>query len=59
MATSGSTKSQFEIFYGEKPNIIGSLSEFGRITYVTKRNKTKKQITYKTHKASLDGYTDH
>ena len=38
-----STNNLFEICYGEKPKIIGSFSEFGRSTYVTKgktqRNK--------------------
>ena len=45
MATTGSTKSPFEIFYGEKPKIIGLFSEFGRIAYVTKWVKLKKYMT--------------
>ena len=36
--------------------IIGSLSEFGRIEYVTKWDKLKKKITDKTFKAMLVGY---
>ena len=36
MATTGSTTSPFKTFYGGKPNIIGSLSYFGRIGYITK-----------------------
>ena len=44
MATIGSTKSPFEIFYGEKPKIVGSFSEFGRISYVTKWDKLKKYM---------------
>ena len=36
MDTAGSTTSPFEIFYGEKPKIIGSFSESGRVGYVTK-----------------------
>ena len=36
MANTGITKSPFEIFYGEKQEIIGSFSEFGRIAYSTK-----------------------
>ena len=31
MATTGSTTSPFEIFYGEKPKTIGSFSGFERI----------------------------
>ena len=50
MATMGSTTSPFENFYGEKPNIIGSFSEFGRIGYVTKWYKLKKKIIDKTFK---------
>ena len=56
MATKGSTKSPFEIFYGQKPNIIGSFSEFGRIAYVTKRENIKKQMTDKTYKTIMVGY---
>ena len=37
MDTTGSTTIPFENSYGEKPRIIGLLSEFGRIGYVTKR----------------------
>ena len=58
MATMGSTTSPFENFYGEKLNIIGSFSEFGRIGYVTKWDKLKKKITDKTFKAIVFGYTD-
>ena len=58
MATTGSTTSPFKTFYGEKPKIIGSFSEFGRIGCVTKRYKLKKKITDKTFKAIVFGYTD-
>ena len=37
MANMGSMKIPFEIFYGEKPKIIGSFSDFGCIDYVAKR----------------------
>ena len=56
MTTTGSTTSPFIIFYGEKPNIIGSFLEFRRIEYVTKREKFKKQMTGKLFKAILVGY---
>ena len=56
MANTGSTKSPFENFYGEKPKIIGSFLEFGRIYYVNKRVKNKKKITDKTYKAIMVGY---
>ena len=36
MSTTGSTTSPFEIFYGEKLKIIGLLSDFGCIGYVSK-----------------------
>ena len=46
MATKGSTTS------------IGLFSEFGRIGYVTKRDKFRKQMTDKTFKAIMVGYSD-
>ena len=58
MAITGSTISPFENFYGEKTKIIGSFSEFGRIGYVTKRYKFKKQIIGKTFKAIMVGYSN-
>ena len=56
--TMGSTNSPFENFHGEKPNIIGSFSWFGRITYVTKWGKLKKEMEDNTEKAIMVGYTD-
>ena len=56
MATMGSTKIPFEKFHGEKPNIIGLFSEFGRITYVTKQDKFKKQVTDKNFNAIMVVY---
>ena len=53
MATTGSTKIPFEIFYGEKPKIIGSFLEFGRIAYVTKWGKPKKNMIKKMYKAIM------
>ena len=47
MDTTGSTTSPFQKTYGEKPNIIGLFSEFGRIGYVNKQYKFKKKITDK------------
>ena len=44
--------------YEEKPKIIGLLSEFGRIGYVTKREKFKKKMTDKTFKPILVGYVE-
>ena len=58
MATTGSTTSLFEKFYGENPKIIGLFSEFGRIGYVTKRDKFKKQMADKTSNAIMVGYSD-
>ena len=55
METTGSTKSPFENFYGEKKEIIGSFSEFVANTYVTEREKIKIQMTEKTHKAIMVG----
>ena len=46
-----STKSPFECFYGGKPKIIGLLSEFGRIVYVTNRENIKNQMKDKKYKA--------
>ena len=56
--TKGSTKSPFEIFYGEKSKIIGLFSYFGRIAYVTKRENIKKQMKDKTYKPIVVGRTD-
>ena len=58
MATTGSTTSPFENLFGEKPKIIGLLSEFGRIGYVIKLDKFKKQMTDKTFKAIMVGYSE-
>ena len=58
MANTGSTTSPFKKIYGEKPEIIGSFSEFGRIGYVTKQDKFNKQMTEKTFKAIMVGYAD-
>ena len=56
MAPTGSTTSPFENFYGEKPNIVGSLLEFGRIRYITKQEKFKNQMTDKKFKVIMVGY---
>ena len=58
MANTGSTTSPFESFIGENPKITGSFSEFGRIIYVTKRDKFKKKMTDKCFNAIMVGYTD-
>ena len=52
IATTGITTSSFENSYGEKPNIIGLFLEFGRIGYLPKREKFKKQMTEKNPKKS-------
>ena len=48
MYTTVNTTSPFKKIYGEKPKIFGSISEFGRIGYITKRYKFRKQMIYKT-----------
>ena len=58
MATTGITTSPFKAFYGEKFNIVGSFSEFGRIGYVTIRDKFRKQMTDKEFKAIMAGYSE-
>ena len=58
MATTVSTTNPFENSYEEKPKIIGSFSEFGRIGYVAKRDKFKKQITDNTFKEIMVVYAD-
>ena len=58
MAAMGSTTSPFETLYGEKPKIVGLFLEFGRIGYVTKRDKFRKQMTVKTFKSIAVGYVD-
>ena len=47
-----------ENLYVEKTKITGSLSYFGRIAYVTKREKIKKQIMDKTYKVTMVGYAE-
>ena len=49
MGTTGCMKSAFDIFYGEKRNIIGFFSQFGRIVYVNKSEKIKKQTKENTY----------
>ena len=51
LATTGSTTIPFGNFYGEKPKIVGSFLEFGRIGYVTKWENCKKQMTEKIFKS--------
>ena len=58
MATTGSTKSPFEKFYGEKMKNIDLLLEFGRAGFVTKRQNVKKQMTDKTFKTIMVGYEE-
>ena len=47
-----------ENLYVEKTKITGSLSDFGRIAYVTKKEKIRKQIREKTYKVIMVGYAD-
>ena len=58
MAVTGSLTSPFGYLYGNKPKIIGLLSDFGRIAYITKIEKIKKHMTEKTHMTIMVGYTD-
>ena len=58
MATIGSTTSPLEIIYGEKPKIVGLFLGFGRIGYITKQEKFRKQITDKTFKVIMVVYSD-
>ena len=58
MDNTGSTKIPSRNFYGEKSKIIGSFSEFGRIGYVTKREKIKKHMIDKTFKEIMVRYAD-
>ena len=51
-------KNSVENFHGDKPNIIDSLSEFGRITYITKQYAFKKQITDNTFKDIMGVYRE-
>ena len=57
-ATTRSHKISFGIFYGEKTKIIGSFLEFGRIGYITKRDKFMKKMIDKTFKASMVVYPE-
>ena len=58
METIRSTKIPFEIFYGEKLKIIGLLSEFLRITYITNRENIKIHMKDKTYKSIMVGYAE-
>ena len=58
MDTAVSTKIPFENIYGDKPKIIGLFSEFGRIVYINKREKIKKEMMENTYKAIMVGYAD-
>ena len=58
IAATDSTTSPFENLYGENPKIIGLFSEFGRIGYVTKRDKFKKKMIDKTFRSIIVGYAD-
>ena len=54
----GSIKRTFINLYKKKPKIIGLFSYFGRIVFVTKQDKFKKQMTDKTFKAIMVGYAN-
>ena len=56
MPPTGSTKIPYEIFYGEKPKIIGLFSEFGRVAYVMKRGGIRRYIKDKRCKGIMVGY---
>ena len=50
-------KSHLEFSTGKK-KIIGLLSEFGRIAYVTNTEKIRKQMKENTYNSILVGYAD-
>ena len=58
MSTTGNTRGLFEIFYGEKPKIIGQFSEFGRIVYIIKRESIRGKMKDKTSKAIRVKYSE-
>ena len=49
-------KIPFKIFYGEKPKIVVSFSEFVHIAYITKQDKFNNQIIDKTFKSIMVVY---
>ena len=57
MATSGSTKSANELFYGRKSSFVCHLIEFGRIRYITRRDtKIKGKLSERAIKCIMVGY---
>ena len=58
MANTGSTRSPFKHFHVGKPKTIGLFLELGRIGFVAKQEKFKKQITDKTSKAIIVVYSN-
>ena len=58
MANTGSTTSPLKNINRKKLKIIGLFLEFGRIGYVTKQEKFKKQITGNKFKAIMVEYQD-
>ena len=56
MATSRSVKSANELFYGEKPSFLYHMVEFGRVGYVTKREKISGKFEDRAIKCVFVGY---
>ena len=56
MATSRSVKSANEFFYGKKPSFLYHMVEFGRVGYVTKREKISGKLEDRAVKCVFVGY---
>ena len=48
----------YKMFYNKKPTVYSNLQPFGRIGYVTKRNKIKKKFSEKSVKSICLGHAN-
>jgi hypothetical protein len=56
MASSTHETTAYEMLHNKKPTVYANLQPFGRIGYVTKRNKIKKKISEKSVKCICLGH---
>jgi hypothetical protein len=51
----GETQSPFQLFYGQDPQVLGTLVEWGRVGYVTNREKMQAKLENKANKMVMVG----
>ena len=57
-ASSTHDTTAYKMFYNKKPTVYANLQPFGRIGYVTKRNKIRKKFSEKSVKCNCLGHAN-